>query len=67
MSNPELIQWLVRQLREALTILEEQAALLAQHGIEEYEGDGCSPSLSRRREAALQGGTAALAEAEKGA
>lgn len=66
MSNLELTEWLARQLRQALTIIEEQAALLALHGVAEYEGDGCSPSLSRRREAALQGGTEALTEAEKG-
>lgn len=66
MSNLELTEWLARQLRQALTIIEEQAALLAQHGVAEYEGDGCSPSLSQRREAALQGGTEALTEAEKG-
>ena len=67
MSNLELTEWLVRQLREALSIVEEQAALLALHGVAEYEGGGCSPSLSQRREKALQGGTEALAEAEKGA
>lgn len=67
MSNTELAAWLMRQLREALSIVEEQAALLALHGVAEYEGDGCSPSLSQRREMALQGGAEALAEAEKGA
>jgi len=66
MSNLELTEWLVRQLREALSIVEEQAALLALHGVAEYEGGGCSPSLSQRRETALQGGAEALAEAEKG-
>lgn len=66
MSNTELAAWLMRQLREALSIVEEQAALLALHGVAEYEGDGCSPSLSQRREMALQGGRAALEAAEKG-
>lgn len=66
MNSLELTEWLARQLREALSIVEEQAALLALYGVAEYEGDGCSPSLSQRREEALQGGAEALTEAEKG-
>lgn len=55
MSSIELTEWLARQLREALSIIEEQARLLELHGITECEGDGCTPSLSERRKDALQG------------
>ena len=66
MSNTELAAWLMRQLREALSIVEEQANLLALYGIQEVEGYGHIPMLAERREAASQGGRAALEVAEKG-
>ena len=64
MSSIELTEWLARQLRDALYIIEEQARLLELHGITECEGDGCTPSLSERRKDALQGGTDAISAAE---
>ncbi len=64
MSSIELTEWLARQLRDALSIIEEQSRLLELHGITECEGDWCTPSLSERRKDALQGGTDAISAAE---
>lgn len=56
MSSTEVIEWLTRQLQEALTIVQEQAALLALHGVEELPRGTDTPTLAQRRETALQGG-----------
>ena len=48
MSSIELTEWLARQLRDALSIIEEQARLLELHGITECEGDGCTPPPFRK-------------------
>lgn len=56
MSSTEVIERLTCQLQEALTIVREQAVLLALHGVEELPGETDTPTLAERREAALQGG-----------
>lgn len=56
MSSTEVIERLTCQLQEALTIVREQAVLLALHGVEELPRETDTPTLAERREAALQGG-----------
>lgn len=65
MSSAEVIERLTCQLQEALTIVREQAALLALHGIEEIETERDTPTLGKRREAALQGGESAIEHTEE--
>lgn len=60
MSSTEVIERLTCQLQEALTIVREQAALLAMHGVEELPRGTDTPTLAERREAALQGGQRAV-------
>ena len=62
MSDLEILERLTGQLREALLIIEEQAALLEMYGVEALDrGDGSS-TLPQRREAALQAGRSEIAE-----
>lgn len=56
MSSTEVIERLTCQLQEALTIVREQAVLLALHGVEELPRETDTPTLAERREAALQCG-----------
>lgn len=56
MSSTELIDLLTHQLQETLSVVREQAYLLALHGIEELPGG----SLEKRRETVLQDGQNAI-------
>ena len=64
MSNLEVIESLCAQLRAALSIIEEQARIMASHDIEESRDIETCTYLEERREDALQGGREALQKAE---
>lgn len=66
MSNLEVIESLCAQLRTTLSIIEEQARIMASHGIEESRDIETCTYLEERREDALQGGREALQKAEGG-
>ena len=53
MSSIELTEWLARQLRDALSIIEEQARLLELKGITELEGDWVYPLPFRKAQGRL--------------
>lgn len=62
MSNTELIDLLTHQLQEALSVIREQAHILAMYGIETV-AEGIT---EKRREAVLQDGQNAVYAATEG-